>query len=114
MFSTLRRLLAAVPPEINLIPLLQGIITSEIFFSPEITSEIVKPGLTPKRTCEFAIPRSVSNRKISEVIFLRAIDRFTAIVVLPTPPLPLVIAIESDIYKILFHILSKRIFISLN
>ena len=42
------------------------------------------------------------------------IERLTAIVVFPTPPLPLVIAKESDIYKILLHIFGKGILISLN
>ena len=107
LFSTLRRLLEAVPPDINWTPLLLGTTTSEIFFLLLITSEIECSGFTPSRTCEFAIPKSVSRRNISEAIFLRAMDKFTAIVVFPTPPFPLVIAIESDIFEILFHIFSQ-------
>ena len=103
-FDKLRRSEVAVPPEINLTSLIALTTTSFIFFSPFNTFERLNSGLTPSKTWEFAIPKSVSSSKTSLDNFLNAMDKFTDIVVFPTPPFPLVIAIESDTLEVLFHI----------
>ena len=46
-------------------------------------------GLTPNIKCAFAIPKSASNNKVLFPFFANVKATFTAIVVLPTPPLPL-------------------------
>ena len=47
----------------------------------------------PNNICELAIPRSASSSNVSLFCNAKHIERFTEMVVLPTPPLPEAIAI---------------------
>ena len=67
--------------------------TSSIEDFPVTKSSKVNFGLIPKSMWEFAIPKSASNNSVSLFCKARLKERFTDIVVLPTPPLPEAIAI---------------------
>jgi len=67
-------------------------ISSRVFL-PAITSARCALGLTPRITSTLAMPRSASSKMVFLPRLDRASARFTVMLVLPTPPLPLVTTI---------------------
>ena len=65
---------------------------SGILRSPWITCCRLYSEFRPSRTSTFASPRSASSSTTSFPRIASAMDRFTLVVVLPTPPFPLVTA----------------------
>ena len=92
------KLLIAFPPETNLRLSLVVVITFVNSELPLIKSSKESLGFIPNKICALAIPRSASKRSVSFFCNARLKAKLTAIVVLPTPPLPEVIAIVVVIY----------------
>ena len=73
----------------------------EHFLSRKSATDFV--GFVPNKTCTLARPKSASNKRTFFPVWPSEIARLTAVLVLPTPPLPLVTAIERVIIKCLSY-----------
>ena len=88
-----KRWLIALPPDTNLSLSFVVFITSSNDLLPNTKSSNENLGFMPSRIWEFAIPKSASRSRVFLFCLVRAKERLTAIVVLPTPPFPEAIAI---------------------